>query len=140
MNDTNQQKESIIGYVDSIELYGIATLQHYIVVFTNRRVIFLKVDSGWMNLLGGMGIGVMYAQVKTEQFIEKLKTVEIDQLIDSKTDKLIIERSNLSDITISEWPMLFRSKIVINQSGKKYKFKLYKNRLKKFKTLLNELR
>lgn len=130
--------EKIIGIIDDLELYGVAALIRYVAIFTNERIIFLKTAGNWTQALFG-AVSELASKMKNEDILAKLKAMSVDQILNANYEKVIVNKSELNSIKLSEWPVIFRSKVVVSQGGKKYKFKMTKGVFIKFKELFTAL-
>jgi len=130
--------EKVIEIVDGLELYGVTALIRYVAVFTNQRVIFLKTAGNWTQALFGV-VSELASKMKNEDALAQLKMMSADQIAAANYDKVIVTKAELGGVELSEWPIIFRSKVVVNQGGKKYKFKMTKGVFKKFQQMFNAL-
>ncbi|HTW96606.1 MAG TPA: hypothetical protein VMD74_03035 [Candidatus Methylomirabilis sp.] len=118
-----------------MEIYGITTIIRCIAVFTNERIIIVKAKmarNNWLWLFSGYA-NDLASMAESEDVLEKLKAMDIEQIIKSDYEKIIINKEELSSVKLSAWPVLFRSKIIFNQRGKKYIFKAVSGVFEKFK-------
>jgi hypothetical protein len=125
--------EKIVGVVDGLELCGITTIIRYIAFFTDERIIILKATKGnWLWIFSGTANETV-SIMEDKEALEKLKLMDVDKIINTDYEKIIINKEELISVRLLEWPVLFRSKIIFNQGGKKYVFKAVRNVFKNFK-------
>ncbi len=129
--------ENITSVVTGMAQDGVVAPTNWIAVFTNIRAIFLKASKHTVVEMVSPLANRIASQSEVDEIAASLKTMSVQQILDSEFEKLIFTTDNLNQLRISERPAsFFRSTVSFSSQGKEVKLKMYKDTIRLIKSSL----
>lgn len=129
--------EKITNIVTGMAQDGVAAPTNWIAAFTNKRVIFLRAYKNTVMELVSPLANRIASQSEVDEIAASLKTMSVQQILDSEFEKVVFTSENLNQLHISERPAsFFRSKVSFSYQSKKIRLKMYKDTIRSIKSSL----